>query len=72
MQGIGVKHGNAGVPAELLAQMRNEFLVELKEDEPGVRIHAFDDLAGVATFTWAEFDDNTGLGKINAPRGLPG
>ena len=29
-------------------------------------------LAGVAAFTGTEFDDNTGLGKINAPRGLSG
>ena len=38
----------------------------------GVGIHAFDDLAGMATFTRTELDDDTGLGKINAPSGLPG
>ena len=35
-------------------------------------IHAFDDLPGMATFSRTEFDNDTWLGKINAPSGLPG
>ena len=51
--------------------MQDEFLVEFEQNEPGIEIHALNDLTGVATFTGSEFDDHARLGKINAPRGLP-
>jgi hypothetical protein len=72
MQGIHVQDGYSGIAEELLAQMSNEFLIELEENETRLGVHAFEDLPRMAAFTGAELDHDTGLRKVNPSGGLPG
>jgi len=72
MLGIGVQYGHARICGEIFSQMFGKFLVQLEEDESGLWVHAFDDLAGVATFTWPEFHHHSGFREIDAFGSLTG
>jgi hypothetical protein len=71
IQGVGVQDRHPRVPEKLLSQMRDKLLVEFEEDQLRLAVHASDNLAGMATFSGAEFDHDARPGKINASRGLP-
>jgi hypothetical protein len=68
---IRVVHRDSPVIGELRLQMRAELAIELKEEEPGIRVHAADDLAGVTAFPRPVFSDDPRHGVIHFPRNPP-
>jgi hypothetical protein len=59
------------VMSELSFEVLREMVVELDQDEPGVRVHALDDAAGMAAFARAEFHHGARRRKVDKLRGLP-
>ena len=70
-KGVCIQHCHPWVTDELLTQMADKFLVELKKDETGPGIHSLDDFPGMTSFSRAELDNDSWPRKIEAPRGLP-
>jgi hypothetical protein len=68
---IRVVHRDSPVIGELGLQVRAELAVELKEEEPGIRVHAADDLAGVTAFPRPVFSDDPRHGVVHFSRDAP-
>jgi hypothetical protein len=62
--GVGVEDGDAGVFAEMVAEVVGELGVELEEEEAGIGVHSAGHLAGVAAFAGAELGDDARDGEV--------
>jgi hypothetical protein len=68
--GIAVENRNPGIAPELTFQVLGKFGVEFEQYDPGIRVHAADDLPGMAAFARSILDDDPRLAEVHLPAHL--